>query len=156
MQSRMFFWRCQSIRKASGLFCEGVEGFSGLRTLSRRERAGRVRRRYLCGLQILRQERDRASLSLWHGLSYTKFDYSDLKVAEPGIVGQAGRSEPAGPQQRIPLRCRGGGALRARRSPIQELKGFRRVDLAPGETRAVHFTLDRNAMAFYSTRGKTG
>ena len=35
--------------------------------------------------------------------------------------------------------------------PLQELKGFRRVELAPGETKDVHFTLDRSALAFYST-----
>ena len=38
--------------------------------------------------------------------------------------------------------------------PIQELKGFRRVDLAPGESKDVHFMLDRNAMAFYSVAKK--
>jgi beta-glucosidase len=38
--------------------------------------------------------------------------------------------------------------------PVEELKGFRRVDLAPGETKVVHFTLDRDAMAFYSTANK--
>ena len=35
--------------------------------------------------------------------------------------------------------------------PLRELKGFSRVQLAPGETKAVHFTLDRSALAFYST-----
>jgi beta-glucosidase len=34
------------------------------------------------------------------------------------------------------------------------LKGFRRVNLAPGETKVVSFTLDRSAMAFYSTAKK--
>jgi beta-glucosidase len=38
--------------------------------------------------------------------------------------------------------------------PIQELKGFQRVDLAPGESKNVHFTLDRNAISFYSTAKK--
>jgi len=38
--------------------------------------------------------------------------------------------------------------------PVQELKGFRRVELAPGESKAVHFALDRSAMAFYSTAKK--
>jgi beta-glucosidase len=38
--------------------------------------------------------------------------------------------------------------------PVQELKGFRRVELAPGESKTVSFTLDRAAMAFYSTAKK--
>jgi beta-glucosidase len=38
--------------------------------------------------------------------------------------------------------------------PIQELKGFRRVNLAPGEAKVVTFTLDSSAMTFYSTAKK--
>jgi len=38
--------------------------------------------------------------------------------------------------------------------PVRELKGFQRVELAAGETKEVHFTLDRAAMAFYSTAKK--
>ena len=34
--------------------------------------------------------------------------------------------------------------------PIQELN-IRRVDVAPGECKDVRFTLDHNALAFYST-----
>ncbi len=33
--------------------------------------------------------------------------------------------------------------------PIKELKGFQRVTLAPGEATTVHFTLDREAFAFW-------
>jgi beta-glucosidase len=38
--------------------------------------------------------------------------------------------------------------------PVQELKGFRRVTLGPGELQAVTFTLDSSAMAFYNTATK--
>lgn len=38
--------------------------------------------------------------------------------------------------------------------PVDELKGFRRVTLEPGETKTVSFTLDPSAMAFYSTAKK--
>jgi len=38
--------------------------------------------------------------------------------------------------------------------PIQELKGFRRVSLTPGETKVVQFTLDRSALAFFSPTKK--
>jgi len=38
--------------------------------------------------------------------------------------------------------------------PLQELKGFRRVNLAPGESQLVRFVLNRDAMAFYSTAKK--
>ena len=35
--------------------------------------------------------------------------------------------------------------------PPKELKGFTRVDLAPGETKTVSVELDRSAFSFYET-----
>jgi len=35
--------------------------------------------------------------------------------------------------------------------PVRELKGFERVELAPGESKTVHFQVDRRALSFYST-----
>src|SRR5579864_2962919 len=92
-----------------------------------------------------------------YGLSYTKFDYSDLKVSPD----KAAPSQSVG----VTLRVRNSGSRAGAEvvelylhdahstvdHPIQELKGFRRVVLAPGETRVVDFTLDRSAMAYYST-----
>jgi beta-glucosidase len=91
-----------------------------------------------------------------YGLSYTKFEYSDLKVSP----------EKAAPGQSVgvTLRVRNSGSRAGAEvvelylhdahstvdRPIQELKGFRRVVLAPGETRVVDFTLDRSAIAYYS------
>ena len=37
-----------------------------------------------------------------------------------------------------------------------ELKGFERVSLAPGESRAVRFTVGPEALAFYTAWGKWG
>jgi beta-glucosidase len=95
-----------------------------------------------------------------YGLSYTKFDYSDLEVS-PSEVSSDKPVE-------VSLRVRNSGTHAGAEvvelyvhdghssvdRPIQELKGFRRVDLAPGESKDVRFTLDRNAMAFYSTTKK--
>lgn len=95
-----------------------------------------------------------------YGLSYTKFDYSDLKVSpnkvssgEPVEVSlQLRNSGSRSGSEVVELYVHDGHASVDR--PIQELKGFRRVNLAPGETQVVHFTLDRNAMAFYSVAKK--
>ncbi|MBV8803620.1 MAG: fibronectin type III-like domain-contianing protein, partial [Sinobacteraceae bacterium] len=38
--------------------------------------------------------------------------------------------------------------------PVKELKGFRRVTLAPGEATTVQFTLDREALAFWDEHMK--
>jgi beta-glucosidase len=38
--------------------------------------------------------------------------------------------------------------------PVRRLRGFQRVTLAPGQTRAVSFTLDRKDFGFYDNRGR--
>ena len=38
--------------------------------------------------------------------------------------------------------------------PVKELKGFRRVTLAPGESTTVRFTLDREAFALWNEQMK--
>lgn len=95
-----------------------------------------------------------------YGLSYTKFDYSNLKILPSEV-------SPGKPVE-VSLQVRNSGSRAGAEvvevyvheghpeldRPVEELKGFRRVDLAPGETKVVHFTLDRSAMAFYNTAKK--
>jgi beta-glucosidase len=95
-----------------------------------------------------------------YGLSYTRFDYSDLKVSP----NEASSAEPI----QVSLQVRNNGSRSGAEvvelylheghssveRPVQELKGFRRVELAPGETKVVHFTFDHSAMAFYSISKK--
>jgi beta-glucosidase len=92
-----------------------------------------------------------------HGLSYTRFDYTGLSVA-PAKVAADG-------SVKVSLRVRNSGTragaeivqlyVRDVKSsvdrPTKELKGFHRVELAPGETKDVSFSLDKQALSFYST-----
>jgi beta-glucosidase len=92
-----------------------------------------------------------------HGLSYTKFDYSGLKIS-PGKVA-------AGKQVEVTIEVRNSGSRAGAEivqlyvhdvkssvdRPLKELKGFQRVLLNPGEARNVSFTLDKSAMSFFST-----
>jgi len=95
-----------------------------------------------------------------YGLSYTKFSYSDLKISpsetSPGqVVEVSVRVRNSGSRsgaEVVELYVHDGHASVDR--PVRELKGFQRVELAAGETKEVHFTLDRAAMAFYSTAKK--
>jgi beta-glucosidase len=95
-----------------------------------------------------------------YGLSYTKFDYSDLKVSpasEPGKLADVSfrlrnNGGRAGAEV-VELYIHDGHASVDR--PVQELKGFQRISLAPGETATVHFTLDSRDTAFYSTAKKS-
>jgi beta-glucosidase len=91
-----------------------------------------------------------------HGLSYTKFDYGDLKITPDKVS--------SGRPVRVSLTVRNSGPragaevvelylhdLRASVDrPPQELKGFRRVMLTAGQTESVTFTIDQRAMSFYS------
>ncbi len=93
-----------------------------------------------------------------YGLSYTKFDYSDLKVSDDASSGpvevsvQVRNSGSRAGAEVVELYVHDGHSSVDR--PVQELKGFQRVSLAPGEPKVVHFTLDKNATAYYSTAKK--
>jgi beta-glucosidase len=93
--------------------------------------------------------------SFGHGLSYTQFEYSSLCV-EPRRV------EPDG-QVTVRVEIKNVGAragdevvqlyiqdpVASLPRPVQELKGFRRLRLDPGETRTVEFEIHMDQLAFY-------
>jgi len=85
-----------------------------------------------------------------HGLSYTTYDYSGLKVARTSAgaavsceVRNAGKR--AG-EEIVQLYIRDLLASLAR--PMKELKGFAKVRLAPGEKTRVEFTIPRADLGF--------
>ena len=89
-----------------------------------------------------------------HGLSYTSFEYSGLevhssgKMSDPvGVTLSVTNSGARAGQEVVQLYVRDVKSSLPR--PVKELKAFAKVALLPGETRAVHFTLDERAFAFY-------
>ena len=98
-----------------------------------------------------------------YGSSYTKFTYSPLKLSTTKLSARAlndGSAEPlrvsaavkntgsrAG-DEIVQLYIREQGTSVAR--PVHELKGFRRVTLAPGESKLVEFTLRRDELRFWN------
>lgn len=91
------------------------------------------------------------------GLSYTTFDYSDLKLSTESISDQDNLSvsvdvtntgKMAG-KEVVQLYVSDVESTVIR--PVQELKGFEKVELAPGETKTVTFTLDKRAFAYWNT-----
>ncbi len=90
-----------------------------------------------------------------HGLSYTTFSYSDLTVSPARIPpdGQAAVSvdvtntgKRAGDEVvQLYIRAEVSRATR----PVMELKGFRRVALAPGERRTVTFELGPEQLSYH-------
>ena len=90
-----------------------------------------------------------------YGLSYTRFSYSDLKLAQGAKL--------KGPLATVEFTVNNSGSRAGAEvaqvyihqlkpsltRPLKELKGFQRIDLKPGESRTVNLPLDHGAFAFY-------
>jgi beta-glucosidase len=94
------------------------------------------------------------------GLSYSRFDYSNLRVAKSVVMlgetvvvevdltntGKYAAAEVA----QLYMHQRHGSAVR----PVRELKGFRRAVLKPGETRTIAFELRAEDLSYWSSASR--
>ena len=90
-----------------------------------------------------------------HGLSYTTFNYSNLKVTnnyasdkEVLVSIDITNSGTANGKEVVQLYIRDMYASVTR--PVKELKGFELLELKAGETKTVNFTLTEAELGFYS------
>ncbi len=90
-----------------------------------------------------------------HGQSYTTFAYSDLNIS-PRSVGTSGavrisctvaNTGPVAGDEVVQLYLHDREATVTR--PVQELAGFKRVSLQPGESKRVTFTVQASQLCFY-------
>ncbi len=91
-----------------------------------------------------------------YGLSYTTFEYSGLKLDKASMkdtdtltatVTVKNTGSRAGKTvAQLYVGREGGNVIR----PVRELKGFRKVELQPGESREISFTLDKRAFAVWN------
>ncbi len=95
-----------------------------------------------------------------YGMSYTTFEISNLRADK--------REMTADGKLTVTVDVRNTGSVAgaevlqlyisdsksSQPRPVKELKGFKKVSLAPGETQQVDFTIDRSALSFYDE--KTG
>ncbi|MEV4110590.1 glycoside hydrolase family 3 C-terminal domain-containing protein [Nonomuraea sp. NPDC049695] len=91
-----------------------------------------------------------------HGLSYTTFDYADLRVHLEGDVVRAEATVTnTGARPGVEVVQFYTHQQRSRvKQPLRRLRGFEKVRLAPGESRAVTLTLPVSELAFWDvTRG---
>jgi beta-glucosidase len=93
-----------------------------------------------------------------HGLSYTTFRYSDLKISQTQLkadesaqvsfiltnTGKVAGEEVA----QLYLRDLVASVVR----PLKELKDFRKISLKPGESKTVTFPIDKDKLAFYNAK----
>ncbi|HEX2084140.1 MAG TPA: fibronectin type III-like domain-contianing protein [Solirubrobacteraceae bacterium] len=89
-----------------------------------------------------------------HGLTYSTFDFRDLRVAPGGdavvtveVRNTGRRRATAVPQLYVGMPEPREGVVQ----PPWQLKGFERVTLDPGERRRVRFLLDERAFAYWDT-----
>lgn len=93
-----------------------------------------------------------------YGLSYTTFDYSNLRLDKDKMkdtdtlrvtVDVTNTGGMAGKEiVQLYVADRESTVIR----PVKELRDFAKVELQPGETKTVTFTLDKRAFAYYSVR----
>ena len=98
------------------------------------------------------------------GLSYSKFEYSDLKVEHSirsaitsttegdRVTVKVKNTGPRDGAEVVELYVHDGHSKIDR--PVHELKGFERVELKAGESKQVQFDLDRNALSYWSPEKK--
>ena len=91
-----------------------------------------------------------------YGLSYTTFEVSNLRSDK--------REMTADGKLTISVDVKNTGSIAgaevlqlyisdsksSQPRPVKELKGFKKVSLAPGETQQIDFTIDRSALSFYN------
>ncbi|MBQ0908512.1 beta-glucosidase BglX [Flavobacterium sp. F-328] len=95
-----------------------------------------------------------------HGLSYSKFEYSDLKLSANsfGVNGKIevsvtlkNNSKIAGKEVvQLYIRDLIGSTTR----PIKELKGFEMIELQPNESKKVTFTIDEKTIEYFTANRK--
>ncbi len=94
-----------------------------------------------------------------YGLSYTRFEYSNLRLSAAAIPAD-GRLQVSldvkncgsrAGDEVVQLYVRYPGSRVTR--PVKELRGFRRIALQPGETQPVAFTLEAGDLAYYDEGG---
>lgn len=93
-----------------------------------------------------------------YGLSYTSFQYSNLKLDKKKIkqtqkiqvsVDISNTGKYVGEEVvQLYIRDKVGSVVR----PVKELKDFRKIKLQPGEKQTIHFTIDKEKLSFYNAR----
>ena len=93
-----------------------------------------------------------------HGLSYTTFEYSDLKISKEKFIANEkitismllkNTGKYAG-EEVVQLYIQDIISQPVR--PVKELKGFHKINLNPGESKLLFFVIDRESLSFYNDK----
>lgn len=92
-----------------------------------------------------------------HGLSYTTFAYSNLRLSSEEITDEetltvtVTATNTGNRAGKTAVQLYVGDQESAVLRPLRELKGFEKVELQPGESKEVSFVLDKRAFAYWNT-----
>jgi beta-glucosidase len=107
-------------------------------------------------LSVYIDEENSARYAFGYGLSYTKFNYSDLKLSKSEITDAdsvtlsfklTNTGKYAG-EEVVQLYLRDEVASIVR--PLKELKDFAKVLLKPGESKLINFVINKDKLSFYN------
>lgn len=101
-------------------------------------------------------EKNSPLFAFGHGLSYSKFEYSQLKVSSSTFS--------KGETIQVQVELKNNSAVEGKEvvqlyvrdvvgsftRPVKELKGFEMVSLKPFETKVITFSIDQNMLAYYT------
>ena len=98
--------------------------------------------------------------SFGHGLSYTSFEYENLTLDKTNISGRESitatftlrNSGKYAGEEVVQLYLQDKFADVVR--PVKELKGFEKIMLAPGESKTIKFSIEREKLSFYNSEMK--
>src|SRR5690606_30248560 len=120
-------------------------------------RPQKVRQRYE---SIYLDEANEPLFPFGYGLSYTQFAYRNMKLSRPamnvdGAIFVSFDLVNVGPRKgkevaQLYVRQR----VASRSRPVRQLKGFAKIELAPGETRRVTLELPARALGFHDAQGR--
>jgi beta-glucosidase len=110
-----------------------------------------------CGYRYFSTAKKAVRYPFGFGLSYTQFEYSDMKVIDKGDynievtanITNTGNYQGAEVAQ-VYVEAKTEGVYR----PFKELKGFAKVSLKPGEIKQMQVTLDKRSFAIYDEEKK--
>lgn len=105
-------------------------------------------------------EKNTALYPFGYGLSYSKFEYSDLQLSNSSF-SKNGKIE-------VSIKVKNTGKVTGKEvvqlyirdligsitRPVQELKGFEMIELQPNETKKVTFTIDEKTIEFFTAKLK--
>mgnify|MGYP003301488208 CR=1 FL=1 len=118
-----------------------------------KERTSEYRESLYVGYRYYSTRKKKVAFPFGYGLSYTTFEYSDLKIDKNKVtfkIKNTGKTDGV----EIPQLYIGKESDTVFR-PVKELKGFSRVALGAGEEKIVTICFDDKAFRFFDTRTNT-